>query len=151
MRRSPFKRQAPERKPAKQIGPGYTLRSRAVAVAVAGPACLVVPIPKEAPIQHAAYMDAVRSLPCDRCQAPPRSQFCHADEGKGAAIKTDCRRGWPGCAACHAFVGSTGKLGKAGRREFEKSAGDRTRAEVKRRGMWPATLPAWPGDNLGNA
>ena len=135
------------RRDAKQIGPEYTLRPRSPVVAVAWPARLSVPIPKQAVIQHAAYMDAVRSLPCAGCGKPPRSQFAHSDAGKGMGIKTDCRLGWPGCADCHYHVGSTGKLGKAGRRKFEEEAAQRTRDEIRKLGLWPASLPTWEGDD----
>ena len=143
MKRTGFAPKLPARPPVKQIGAEYTMRPHAVAVAVAGPARLVVPLPKQALIQHAAYMDAVRGLPCAGCGKPPRSQFAHSDESKGLSIKSDCRLGWPGCAECHYTVGSTGKLGKAGRRAFEAEAARRTRAAVRALGLWPATLPAW--------
>lgn len=104
---------------------------------------VVVALPKENVIQHAGYMDVVRGLSCHRCNRPPRSQFCHADESKGMAIKTDCRLGWPGCAECHYFVGSTGKMGREGRRQFELEAGQRTRARIIAAGLWPANLPNW--------
>ena len=143
MKRSGFKVQRPPR-PAKQIGEGYTLRPREVAVAVADHrARMTVPVTKENPLQHAAYMDIVRDLACCRCGKPPRSQFCHGDEGKGLAIKSDCRLGWPGCAECHHLVGSTGSLGKAGRRHFEDEAARMTRALVMALGLWPATLPVF--------
>lgn len=110
--------------------------------------------PKAPPVQNEAYMAAVRKLPCYRCGAIGRTQFCHADEGKGAMLKTDCRLGWPGCGpdlaagdpGCHYLVGSTGKLGREGRRTFEAEAGAATRAEIRRLGQWPDTLPAWPKD-----
>jgi hypothetical protein len=105
----------------------------------------LVACPKENAIQHAGYMDLVRAMPCARCGHQPRSQFCHADESKGMGIKTDCRRGWPGCAACHFLVGSTGILGQAGRRLFEFDAGMRTRGIVIDSGRWPARLPLWEG------
>jgi len=150
-RKTPIQRsKAPARREAKQIGPEYTLKPRAVAVAVAGPARASVAVPKERLLQHAGYMGAVRDLNCYRCGAYPRSQFCHADilgkGGKGKSIKSDCRLGWPGCAACHHFVGTSGMLSKAERHAFEAAAGQRTRAEIRQRGLWPANLPAWPGD-----
>lgn len=99
---------------------------------------------KEKPLQHLGYMAIVRMFPCARCgtNSLPRD-FCHADEGKGTGIKTDCRRGWPGCRVCHEFVGSSGKLGKEGRRAFEDKAGAETRADVLAAGLWPARLPRW--------
>lgn len=113
---------------------------RAVSVWVPGD---VVAVPKECAIQSAAYMDLVRAMPCDRCGHPPRSQFAHSDLGKGCGIKSDCRLGWPGCAACHYLVGSTGNLGRDGRREYEAKASARTRAAIIAAGLWPARLPMW--------
>lgn len=108
----------------------------------AGGTSLVL-VPKENALQHAGYMDLVRAMACMHCNRPPRSQFCHADEGKGQGIKTDCRRGWPGCAACHHLIGSTGKLGRDERRRLEAEYGARTRAAVQAAGQWPKKLPAW--------
>lgn len=152
MKRSPFKVQRPpgSRPPraAKQIGEGYTIRPRAIAVAVAGPARATVRVPKAAMLQHEGYMAAVRSLPCYRCHKPPRSQFCHADEGKGTGIKSDCRLGWPGCGNCHFYIGTVRALGKADRRKWEAEAGRATRATIRDLGLWPASLPAWPDDEV---
>jgi hypothetical protein len=78
------------------------------------------------------------------------SQFCHADEGKGTGIKTDCRRGWPGCGphhdtmGCHYMIGSTGMLGQAERRRLEETYGIRTRDAINAAGLWPKRLPQWP-------
>ena len=108
----------------------------------AGGTSLVL-VPKENALQHAGYMDLVRAMACMHCNRPPRSQFCHADEGKGQGIKTDCRRGWPGCAACHHLIGSTGKLGRDERRRLEAEYGARTRAAVLDSGQWPKRLPMW--------
>lgn len=103
----------------------------------------LVLVHKEAAIQHQGYMNLVRAMACMHCGKPPRSQFCHADMGKGAGIKTDCRRGWPGCAACHYLIGSTGKLGRDERRRLEADYGARTRAQILADGTWPARLPRW--------
>ena len=145
LKRTAFKR--PTHRPPKQIGAEYTLRPRAVAEAWAdNKARMTVAVMKENPLQHAAYMNIVRDLACHRCGKPPRSQFCHSDEGKGLAIKSDCRLGWPGCAGCHYLVGSTGSLGKAARRNFEDEAARATRALVRALALWPSTLPVWPED-----
>lgn len=145
MKRTPFKRPTPPPSSArtKQYqGKGPT--PRAAARARAAPAAAIRPAPKERVCKSAAYEAAVRKLPCFGCRtaAVPR-QFCHADEGKGTGIKTDVRRGWPGCPACHHHVGSTGKLGKAGRRLFEDEAAAYARAAVAAAGEWPARLPPW--------
>lgn len=110
-----------------------------------GPAKLIE-LPKGETLQHAGYMDLVRDLRCYRCGAAPRSQFCHADEGKGEGIKSDCRLGWPGCWRCHYDIGTARVLPKFERRAWEAEAGRATRAEINRMGRWPASLPQWPGD-----
>lgn len=156
MKRSCFKSKLPPRRPVKVIE-GYTPRPREVAAAVTPLAAMVMSLPKRHPLQHEAYMAAVRKLPCYRCGIVGITQFCHADLSKGTGIKTDCRLGWPGCgpdfmgnAGCHHLVGSTGQLGKEGRRAFEKEAGDATRALIRSMGLWPASLPAWPGDEAAS-
>ena len=102
------------------------------------------PVEKDNPIQHAGYMNAVRSLPCARCGKPPRSQFCHSDEGKGQGIKSDCRLGWPGCAQCHYDIGTARIYPKNERRELEAWMACETRQLIERLGLWPANLPRWP-------
>jgi len=108
-----------------------------------GTARLSVAVPKAEPVQHQGYMRAVRGLACYRCGKPPRSQFCHADEGKGAGIKSDCRLGWPGCAQCHHDIGTARVLPKQERREWEAQAGHATREQINRLRLWPARLPQW--------
>jgi hypothetical protein len=110
------------------------------------------PAPKESVLESAAYESAVRSLGyCVRCGRTCRPQFCHADQGKGAGIKTDVRRGWAGCGpdlanhlpGCHYIVGTSGELPKAERRAEEDRLAAITRAEVLRRGLWPKNVPLW--------
>lgn len=110
-----------------------------------GPARLSV-MPKSEPLQHAGYMDVVRGLECYRCEAPPRSDFCHSDEGKGTGIKSDCRLGWPGCRRCHDAIGTARVLPKNERRAWEAEAARATRQKINRMGLWPANLPQWPED-----
>lgn len=105
--------------------------------------------PKENTLQHEGYMAVVRKLPCARCGVIGFSQFCHSDEGKGMGIKTDCRRGWPGCGphgdtmGCHYLLGSTGTLSRDERRRLEDEYAAKARAEIVRLGVWPKNLPAW--------
>lgn len=116
--------------------------------AVMGGATSATPIAKERVSQSAAYQVAVRSIGyCMRCGCtlPPGTgvaQFCHADEGKGGGLKTDVRRGWNGCAACHRYVGTDRKgLSKNMRRLIERFLAWKTRCTLRRRGLWPASLP----------
>jgi hypothetical protein len=156
-RRSPFstRRQPTDRasRLATQIGPGYTLRPRPVVeVPVLAEATIAASVPKISALQNEQYMAAVRKLPCARCGVAGVTQFAHADQGKGMAIKTDCRLGWPGCGpvgvtpGCHWLIGTSGRFSRADRREFERLAGDATRAQIRALGQWPKSLPAWAAD-----
>lgn len=105
--------------------------------------------PKESVLHSSTYQARVRQLPCARCGIMGFTQFCHTDEGKGLGIKTDDRRGWPGCGphdglpGCHWYVGTSGKMKKEERRAFEEWAAASTRAEILRLGLWPTRLPLW--------
>jgi hypothetical protein len=106
-----------------------------------------VAIQKEDASQSGPYMAAAKALGycmrCDRKVAPHTGglDFCHADAGKGMGLKTDVRRGWPGCRACHEIVGR--KLPRAVRRAVEYLLGVMTRAAIIATGTWPARLPLW--------
>lgn len=108
-----------------------------------GKARMVISLPKENALQHSTYMDLVRAMACAHCGKAPRSQFCHSDQNKGLAIKTDCRRGWPGCAKCHHLIGSTGMFRREHRRLLEDKYAAQTRAAILAAGTWPARLPRW--------
>lgn len=152
MKRTALRSKAPAPRPVKVIQ--YQPRPRAAAVAVADQrARLVVPVPKAEPLQHQGYMAAVRKLPCASCGIVGFTQFCHADEGKGTGIKSDCRLGWPGCGphdgvpGCHYLIGTQRVLPKAERRQFEAAAGAATRKQILAMGLWPARLPHWNDEN----
>jgi len=104
---------------------------------------MAAPAEKENMLQHAKYMEIVRSMRCARCGAAPRSQFCHSDEGKGTGIKSDCRNGWPGCARCHYEVGTLRIYPKEQRRAFEAEMARQTRVQIESMGVWPKNLPKW--------
>ena len=105
-------------------------------------------IAKEDASQSAAYQAAVRSIGwCMRCgcSLTPRTgvaNFCHADVGKGTGIKTDVRNGWNGCASCHDHVGTSRKgLPREKRRALERYLAWKTRTTLRRRNLWPTSLP----------
>lgn len=110
------------------------------------------PHPKVKALSSEAYRAAVRQLPCARCGYVGATQFCHADQGKGLACKTDDRLGWAGCGphdgtmGCHYLVGSSGHYAKDKRRCLEMIYAQWTRAQVRERGLWPAELPLWNED-----
>lgn len=145
MRNSTFKPKPKPRREAKQIE--YVARPRAPACAIEGlVAKMSVPVPKPESLQHQGYINLVRGMACIRCKKPPRSQFCHSDEGKGTGTKSDCRLGWPGCADCHFAIGTARIYTKAVRRELEAEYARRTRAAIREAGLWPKRLPPWLGD-----
>jgi hypothetical protein len=106
-------------------------------------------VEKENPLVCEAYRSLVRAMACAHCGHPPRSQFCHSDQGKGLGLKTDDRRGWPGCGphgtepGCHWLLGSSGRLGKEVRRALEDRYASQTRAAILAAGKWPNNLPRW--------
>lgn len=150
LRRSPFKRPVPPASLARvrQWEGGEITPRHPVSVPVVR--SMVLSLAKDGALQHLGYQSIVRGLPCARCgYSATRNQFCHADFSKGAGLKTDCRLGWPGCGphddgpGCHWIVGTSGRLGKQGRRDFEERAGRETRELVLAAGLWPARLPRW--------
>jgi hypothetical protein len=111
--------------------------------------------PKEGVIEHEGYKRLVRQLPCAHCGIEGYTQFCHSDEGKGIGIKTDCRRGWPGCGphgaspGCHYLIGSTGTFTREERRALEDRYAAGARARINAAGLWPAALPQYDGKSAG--
>ena len=56
----------PPPKPAKQMD-GYTVKPRAAAVAVAGPARAIISVPKRKYVDDESYRRLVAALPCAHC------------------------------------------------------------------------------------
>lgn len=109
--------------------------------------------PKGETLQHDGYIRVVRAFGCEHCGRPGPSEFAHADTGKGAGTKSDCRMGTSLCRfrspedpGCHWLIGTKRIYPKAKRREIEAQLAARTRAKVRAAGTWPKALPPWPGD-----
>lgn len=147
LRRKPFQRKAEapsvEREP-KPWAPSVLAISRGTYAGGTGAG-----VAKEKPLVCEEYRAIVRQMPCAHCRINGYTQFCHSDAGKGMGLKTDDRRGWPGCGphdnkpGCHHLIGSTGTFTKQQRRDLEDEYARRTRAEIVRRGLWPKGLPMW--------
>ena len=140
MIRSSFKRPTLERTRTVHTPVPEHLRRGSMAPVTGNP---VSAIEKENPLQHRGYMNLVRAMPCAHCLKPPRSQFCHTDETKGMGIKTDCRKGWPGCDDCHYLIGTQRIYQRDERRALEARYAAQTRDEIVAAGLWPKTLPLW--------
>lgn len=140
MIRSGFKRPTIERKRTVHTPIPEHLRRGSMAPVAGIPASA---IEKENPLQHRGYMNLVRAMPCAHCRKPPRSVFCHSDEGKGTGIKSDCRNGWPGCNDCHHLIGTQRIYPKEERRALEARYAAQTRAAIQAADLWPKKLPMW--------
>ena len=140
MKRTPFRRKAPPPRPAKQISAEYTLRPRAAAVAVAGPARAVVQVPKQEPVRDESYRRRVAALDCIHCGAVGLSQAAHSDSaGKGMALKSCDLTCYPLCGTtpgdpgCHWLIGTSGRFTREERRALERKYADETMAMLKGR------------------
>lgn len=109
------------------------------------------PVVKEAPAQSEPYRRLVAALPCAHCGIQGYSQHAHLNLGKGLALKTDDRTGFPLCCTrpdeegCHVrfdqyrlFPGGADAHHEAG-----KAWGAQTRAQIRESGQWPKRLPIW--------
>jgi hypothetical protein len=141
LKRTAFKSKSPPPRPVKTYEVHTPRPAPARILRMADTRDRLTVVPKNAPLQHQGYMNLVRAMPCIRCAHPPRSQFCHSDEGKGTGIKSDCRTGWPGCAACHYAVGTERIYPKHERRALEALYAKQTRDAIRAAGLWPKRLP----------
>lgn len=104
---------------------------------------------KDSPLRSEPYRRLVAAMACIHCGQPGPSQAAHADQGKGAGLKTDDRTCYPVCAArpglpgCHDAIGGSGAFGKARRRALETRYAALTRERIRKAGQWPARLPQW--------
>lgn len=116
---------------------------------------LAQPKPKERPVRSETYRRLVAALPCAHCGVHGFSQFAHANEGKGMAMKTDDRLGFPLCCqrpdieGCHAAFDQYRLLpgGRHGHAAAARSWGAQARAQITKAGLWPARLPQLTEDH----
>lgn len=117
--------QGPPRPPAKQIGPGYTLRARDVAggqglvsaVSIARASVPLPAAPKDAIHRSEAWRRAVASLDCVLCGKSGETQCAHRNEGKALSMKTDDVLSAALCVACHSEIDQGSGLTRNERRE----------------------------------
>ncbi|MBJ2142553.1 hypothetical protein JC796_17560 [Delftia acidovorans] len=110
--------------------------------------------PKAEILTCEAYRRAVASLPCISCGICGFSQHAHLNLGKGFALKTDDRTGFPLCCTrpgiegCHAAYDQYRLVegGREGHRAYGLEWGRITRHTIQQRGLWPARLPLWKED-----
>lgn len=146
MKRSGFKPRVYEREKSSPKPVPVHLRRSAV---IARADVMASPIAKDEPLRSEAYRRLVASLPCAHCGIHGYSQAAHADQGKGAQIKSDDRTCYPACAprmgviGCHALIGMTGSMPRDVRRALEQEYAARTRELIVNAGLWPHGLERW--------
>lgn len=121
------------------------------AAVVVNAASAAAPVLKDNPLRSEAYRRAVAGLACAHCGVHGFSQHAHANEGKGAGLKTDDRTGFPLCCTrpgiegCHTAFDQYRLLpgGREAHRAAARTWAANTRAEIQRQGLWPARLPLW--------
>ena len=109
------------------------------------------PVPKENPEQNEAYRRLVAAMPCAHCGIQGYSQHAHLNLGKGLALKTDDRTGFPLCCTrpgeegCHVRYDQYRLLpgGAEAHHEAGRAWGAQTRAQIRESGHWPKRLPVW--------
>lgn len=111
-----------------------------------------IAVHKEKAIESEPYRRLVAKLPCMWCGIEGYSQHAHLNLGKGLGLKTDDRTGFPLCCSrpgvegCHVAYDNYRLLESGGReahREYGLEAGRFTREQVRKAGLWPASLPRW--------
>jgi hypothetical protein len=84
-------------------------------------------VEKAKPVRSLAYRRLIAAMPCAMCGIAGYTQACHADEGKGLAMKACDLTCWPGCGphdglpGCHWIVGTSGRFKRDVRRELESA------------------------------
>lgn len=123
----------------------------APSVLATGPATTGQALAKDDAQRSEAYRRAVAGLPCMWCGISGFSQHAHLNRGKGFALKTDDRTGFPLCCArpgiegCHIAFDQY-RLVNGGREvhhHYGLEWGRITRHTIRERGLWPARLPLW--------
>lgn len=121
------------------------------AIVVAGAGTTGTAIDKEDIQTSEAYRRAVASLPCLWCGIAGYSQHAHLNLGKGFALKTDDRTGFPLCCTrpgvegCHVAYDQYRLMegGREAHRAYGLEWGRITRANVLELGLCPVRLPRW--------
>lgn len=138
-----FKRPPP--RPAKQIGEGYTLRARPVAVSSCE-ARMSVPVPKFAYVRDTRLQAMCRAMSCRRCGSTVGVTWAHSNQGghgKGKAIKASDVFVAAMCQACHEWL-DQGPAPQEVKEAAWEAAHRLTKLHALANGLWPADIPC-PG------
>lgn len=108
--------------------------------------------PKKKVVRSEKYRRLVAAMPCANCGISGYSQHAHANQDKGAGLKSDDNKGFPLCTVhpgpdgqliqgCHERFDQGAMYSKAERRTLEVRWGRITAAAIKRQGKWPMGTP----------
>ena len=142
MKRSGFKRKAPERVRTVAAPIPAHLRRNAVFARMDVPA---EPHPKRVYVRSKALLEACRLIPCQHsgvsdgtvCAAHSNS----LSHGKARGVKADDNRVAALSYAVHSMLDQGSKLSKAEREELWWNAHVKTVRELLKRGLWPLNVP----------
>ena len=99
-------------------------------------------IEKTEPLVSLGHRRVVATLDCILCGVSGQSQAAHPNFGKGIGLKACDSLVFPMCSDCHRWLDQSGKLDKKARRNYERSATDKTRSQMMREGIWPSVVEA---------
>lgn len=120
-------------------------------VAMAMCTAAVAAVVKEQPLRSESYRRLVAAMPCAWCRIEGYSQHAHENEGKGARLKVDDRRGMPLCCArpgiegCHTAFDQYRLVpgGRVAHVELGRALARQTRQQIMDAGHWPVKVPQW--------
>lgn len=99
-------------------------------------------IEKENCLRSPGHLFLVKQLSCVLCDRHGPSDAAHPNFGKGMGIKACDSLVFPMCRDCHVWLDQSGKLDKSARRRYERSATEKTRAEMLRAGTYAPKVEA---------
>lgn len=141
MKRSTFRRQAPERKRSVAEPIPSHLRRNAVFARMDAPTAPAVA--KFDYVRSRKLLDAIKTLACQNCGAPAPSDPAHSNQqahGKGKGIKASDVFAAALCRQCHHEIDQGHRLSYAERIDLWSSAWRKTVAALLREGLWPMEI-----------
>jgi hypothetical protein len=116
LKRTPFKSKPPVYPPREEREP-LPLRP----IRVPAPSSQIHrDTPKSEILRSESYRRFVASHPCFACDAQLISQCCHANEGKGMAMKVSDTETFPLCMFCHIDLDQSRGISRDDRRQQER-------------------------------
>ena len=135
----------PPPKPAKQMD-GYTVKPRAAAGAVAGPARAIISLPKKPPVRDERLRDMCRALACQHCGYSGENAgvtWAHSNQskhGKAGAMKASDVYVAALCWICHRRLDQGKDWTQEEKVAHWTAAHRKTVALAVKSGTWPSGI-----------